>query len=348
MHSGTVAAVSALRVLVVGHGLIGRQRAAAVHDLSAELPVRLAATVDPVARDPELYGGIPHLSSLDGVAADDYDAAVVALPHTLAVTAAARIIETGHPVLIEKPLGTSAQDAHALETAAGRLERPSFVGYNYRFLPHVRDLFAAVADGRLGTLRTIDMLIGHGGHPGSAEGWKLRPDRGGGGVLLDPGVHLLDLLLSLDGDAELEHVAATRGFWGTGIEEDVAATFCHDQMLATVRVSHIRWVNTFRIEVVGDDGYALLEGRGGNYGPMISRLGRRWAWDGDPAGRSQRETEEVHDYSARNRSLEDELTAVIRRWLGEPPDHSGPQPATMADGRRVTELCEAMYAALPE
>jgi hypothetical protein len=114
-----------------------------------------------------------------------------------------------------------------------------------------------------------------------------------------------------------------------------------------MRISHIRWVNTLRIEAIGNDGYMFLEGRGGTYGPMISRAGRRWAWQDDPEERPQRETEEVRDYGADNASLEDELEAVLRRWLGEPAPSEGARPATMAEGRRVTELAAELYEMLP-
>lgn len=325
-----------MRILVVGHGLIGRQRAAAAHELAS-----VAATVDPVERDASLYGGAPHFASLADVDLASFDAAVVALPHDLAVPTTFELLQAGKPVLVEKPLGLTAADAKMLDDAASDL--PCFVGYNYRFLPHVVDVFGALD--QIGKLRSVDMLIGHGGHPGSAEGWKLRPERAGGGVLLDPGVHLLDLLLLLAPSLELALAAGTRGFWKTGIEEDLLLAFRSDEVLASVRVSHIRWVNDLRIEIVGEDGYALIEGRGGNYGPMRSRIGRRWAWSDDPEGRAQRETEVCADHGSANASLDVELASVIAAWRGDqlPP---GPAPATFAEGRRVTELVEALYAQL--
>ena len=333
-----------LRVAVVGHGLIGSQRAAALHALAQSEPVTLAATVDPAPRADDLYDGVPHLERVQALDPESFDAAVVALPHDLATPTATSLLEQGKPVLVEKPLGLTGHEAEAIAARAEPLERPSFVGYNYRFLPHVLDLRAAIAAGKLGKLRSVDMLIGHGGHPDSAASWKLSPQRAGGGVLLDPGVHLLDLLLLLDPELAPAHVAGTRGFWGTGIEEDLVAVLEHGDLLATLRVSHIRWVNTLRIEVVGEDGYAILEGRGGNYGPMTSRVGSRWGWHDDPQGRSQRETETAHDHGADNRSLDDELRAVVGRWLGD--GDGAAQPATMAEGRRVTDLVESMYALL--
>jgi predicted dehydrogenase len=165
----------------------------------------------------------------------------------------------------------------------------------------------------------------------------------------DPGVHLLDLLLCLAPEARCEWVAATRPFWRTGVEEDVALGFTGDTLLGSVRVSHVRWVNTFRIEVFGDDGYAILDGRGGNYGDLTARFGRRWAWHGAPAGTAQRATERTFDAGREDRSLEAELEAVLRAWLGESPAATAhPGPATIADGVRIARLCDDLYARLRE
>ena len=329
------------RVVVVGQGLIGSRRAATLAALDG---VAVAATVDPLATQAaSLPFGIPHFLGLEQVDPSDYDAAVVSVPHDVATGLARQVLAAGKPVLLEKPLGVSGTEARALEGLAARLALPSFVGFNYRFLPSVRLLAGEIAAGRLGVLRNVDLMIGHGGHPGSAEGWKLDPKRAGGGVLLDPGVHLLDLLLQIAPGAACRDVEATRGFWGTGIEEDLVATFREGPLIATVRVSHVRWVNTFRIEAFGDDAYAIAEGRGGNYGPITIRRGERWAWArGDGVG--QRETEHVLDFGPDDPSLADETSAVVGTWRGVPPENDGLRPATMSEARAVTELCDELYA----
>jgi 1,5-anhydro-D-fructose reductase (1,5-anhydro-D-mannitol-forming) len=331
--------VSPLRVAVVGLGLIGRQRAEALERIEG---ATLAATVDPAVDGSTATACSPHYATLAELAPDAYDAAVVAVPHDRAVSLAASVLAARRPVLVEKPLGVCGADARALEALAAGLSRPSFVGYNYRYLPAVGELLRRAGAGELGELRNVDLLVGHGGHPGSAVGWKLDPARAGGGVLLDPGVHLLDLLLALAPPVACVSIEATRGFWPTGIEEDVVATLRAGRLLATVRVSHIRWVNTFRVEAFGEDGYAIAEGRGGNYGPMTLRAGRRWAWRAGAV--SQRESEEVLDYGTHNDSLRDELADVVARWRGVETAPGKPQPASMSEARRVTELCEQLYS----
>ena len=331
-----------MKVLVVGHGLIGKQRAAA---LFAHEAVELAGTVDPAGRDAALYDAAPHFERFEDVPAASYDAAVIALPHDLAPPVARSVLGQDKPILIEKPLGRDLDEARSIVAAAAGAKLPSFVGYNYRFIPNVRAALAQARDGKLGKLRSLDFLLGHGGHPKSAEGWKLRPERAGGGVLIDPGVHLLDLLLCIDPELELSHAEATRGFWPTGIEEDLVTVMSHGSLLATVRVSLVRWVNTFRLELMGEDAYALVEGRGGNYGPLALRVGKRWGWN-DGSGRAQRETEQAQDFGAKDPSLRDELAAVVARWTGQPAPDEGPPPATLEDGLRVAELCARMYEKL--
>jgi 1,5-anhydro-D-fructose reductase (1,5-anhydro-D-mannitol-forming) len=327
-----------LRVAVIGLGLIGRQRAHALRRIEG---ATLAATIDPALMAADAIDGGSHYAALTDLPHDAYDAAVIAVPHDAACWIAASVLREGKPVLIEKPLGVRGSEARRLEALAAGLPLPSFVGYNYRYLPAIRELLSRARGGELGGLRSLDMFVGHGGHPDSAIGWKLDPKRAGGGVLLDPGVHLLDLLLWLIPSADCTSIEATRGFWPTGIEEDVVAVFRERHVIATIRVSHIRWVNTFRVEAFGDSGYAIAEGRGGNYGPMTLRVGRRWAWaDGDAA--SQRDSEVVRAYGASNDSLRDELADVVAIWRGEKPT-GAPLPATMSEARGITELCDRLY-----
>jgi 1,5-anhydro-D-fructose reductase (1,5-anhydro-D-mannitol-forming) len=330
----------AVRVIVVGLGLIGARRAQALERIG---DARLVATVDPGASRPSGETRTPHHGSLQDIPIDDYDCAIVAVPHDVALGIARTLLQRGKAVLIEKPLGVRGAHARELEALAAGLERPSFVGYNYRYLPAIAELLRRAAAGELGSLRNLDLLVGHGGHPGSAEGWKLDPARAGGGVLLDPGVHLLDLLLRLVPEARCTNVQATSGFWPTGIEEDVVATFRSAHTICTVRASHVRWVNTFRVELFGDDGYLIAEGRGGNYGPMTLRAGRRWAW-AQPGVSSQRESEQRLHFGEHDDSLHAELADVVARWRGGPPASAQPRPASMGEGREITELCERLYA----
>jgi 1,5-anhydro-D-fructose reductase (1,5-anhydro-D-mannitol-forming) len=333
------------RVVVIGHGAIGKIRAKALFERGAAHGATLVATVDPRPRDPVLYGGAQHHASLDEIAPEAFDAAVLALPHDLAHPVAMRLIGQKKVLMVEKPLGLTGKESDAIVTAASAAKLQGFVGYNYRFLPAFKLALAAVRRGELGRLRSIDMILGHGGHPKSDEEWKLDPKRAGGGVILDPGVHLFDLMACIEPELEPVFARGTRGFWKTGIEEDVVCVFATGACIATVRVSHIRWVNTFRVEIVGDDGYAILEGRGGTYGGQTLRTGKRWGWN-DGSKRTQKETEVVHEFGVANASFEEELDAVLDAWSGNADAATSVTPATFEEAAKVAHLCDSLYGML--
>ena len=116
-----------------------------------------------------------------------------------------------------------------------------------------------------------------------------------------------------------------------------------EMLLVTLRVSHIRWINTFRIEMFGEGAYCIAEGRGGNYGPMTLRFGKRWGW-AIGRGVTQQESEAVQDFGTMDMSLRDELAAVIHSWrTGRVADHNF-HPATFAEARAVIELLDELYA----
>jgi predicted dehydrogenase len=116
--------------------------------------------------------------------------------------------------------------------------------------------------------------------------------------------------------------------------------------MASLRVSLIRWTNTFRAEFVGEDGYAVIDGRGGTYGNAVLRFGKRWAW-ADGTGRSQRETEEVIDFGAKAPPyLEEELEGVYESWLRRKTKVEFPHPATVEEALRVAEACDELYELL--
>ncbi|MCW3069890.1 MAG: Oxidoreductase, partial [Solirubrobacterales bacterium] len=85
-----------LRVLVIGYGLIGRQRAAALGELPG---VCLAGTVDPDAADPAGETGAAHYTDIAQVSPELYDAAIVAVPHDRATELAETVLYAGRPVL---------------------------------------------------------------------------------------------------------------------------------------------------------------------------------------------------------------------------------------------------------
>jgi predicted dehydrogenase len=187
-------------VLLVGCGAIAELlHAPTLAALEQAGAVRVAGLVDPApARRAVLGKFFPHAPGVDQVAALPATAGatlgLVASParfhaeHTLALFA------RGAHVLCEKPLAATLAEADAMNNAAARAGCLLAAGHIRRFYPSVRGIRSILQSGRLGHVRDVDYVEGHRfGWPAATPSF-FRRDQGGGGVLLDVGIHVLDTL----------------------------------------------------------------------------------------------------------------------------------------------------------
>jgi predicted dehydrogenase len=326
-----------IRVGVIGCGLIGRERLDAVKKLAAKgLPVTVGGVFDASAELTQKaatdYQALAH-ESLDALLAADYDLVVIALPHDLTVQIALKALQGRGNVLVEKPMGRDLKEAKQLIDAGGdRLK----IGFNYRFYPGIRQAIKDARSGRFGEVITIEFLLGHGCFPGQEKTWKLNAERAGGGCLIDPGIHLLDLCLLLAPEGlEVAGGSSWSGFWKTGIEEDVNLILRGKHMSISLHVSIVHWRSVFKMAVHGTDGYGVVTGRNRSYGPQSYTVGPRWGWQ---SAASQAASEKVELETDGMDVFADEMESLL--FASEGADASWPRAATSADALRVMQLLD--------
>jgi predicted dehydrogenase len=211
---------------------------------------------------------------------------------------------------MEKPMGRNLQEARKLHSHENA--KNLSIGFNYRFMPSVQQAKLILEKGDLGKIHTVKMDLGHGGAPKDNLSWKLNPDSAGGGVVLDPGIHLLDLigyLFDLQ-PSEINFTGANswKGFWDTGIEESVNVIGNFHGSLLSISVSIVAWRTRFEIEIIGTEGYLRLSGRGRTDGPQRVIIGKRWGWVN---AKSQSDSEITNEVA----TTDDSLALELASWL---------------------------------
>ncbi|MDH6697007.1 Gfo/Idh/MocA family oxidoreductase [Streptomyces griseoviridis] len=181
-------------------------------------------------------------------AAGDLDVVHVCSPNRLHAEHTLAALAGGAHVICEKPLATTAADAERLVSAAREAGRVAAVPFVYRYHPMARQARALVAEGRLGTILTLDAAY--------LQDWLLDPgddnwraDSAAGGpsrAFADIGSHLCDLIEFVTGRrihrlaARTRTVHAHRG--GREVtNEDIAALLVEldDGALGTLLVSQL-------------------------------------------------------------------------------------------------------------
>jgi predicted dehydrogenase len=292
---------------ICGLGLIGRKRLDALLNLGYKSSQIITFDPNNSLKKSEKF---IVAESIDSILDSGVNMVIIATPHDIAPDLTRKFLDRGARVLMEKPMGRNLEEAKKLHshTNAKNLS----VGFNYRFMPSVQQAKSILENGDLGEIHSVKMDLGHGGSPNDKNSWKLDPNAAGGGVVLDPGIHLLDLigyLFNLQA-SEIQFTGANswKGFWGTGIEESVNAIGNFHGSLLNISASIVAWRTRFETEIIGTEGYLRISGRGRTDGPQLLTIGRRWGWMN---AKSQVDSEIVKTLATADESLALELTA----WL---------------------------------
>lgn len=144
-------------------------------------------------------------SDLAGVVqADDVDAVYVASPVHRHAAESIAAIRAGKHVICEKPVALSVEAGERMVEAAEEAGVRFAVAYYRRFFPKSRKIRALLDDGAIGTPVVCEITICSRPDitPDNPKYWRLIPEEGGGGALMDVGSHRLDLACYFLGDPD--------------------------------------------------------------------------------------------------------------------------------------------------
>lgn len=189
-----------MRIAIIGCGAISElYYVPAIHALQSLYPVEVSALVDPSTERLEVLGSAfpsaQRLTNLQSLQGEDCDGAILASPSRFHAAQAKELIGRGIPALIEKPLAHSEAEALEIAEATEAGDTLAAVGMFRRFWPFARWVREAIAYDSFGHLQSIDWREGGPFDWPAATTAFFEPEKAGGGILLDIGSHVLDLLI---------------------------------------------------------------------------------------------------------------------------------------------------------
>jgi len=259
-----------LRFAIIGCGLIGGKRAAALPpgsllyacDLIAARAAALANSVP---------GCTPLLEPRVALADPAVNAVIISTLNASLAPLALAAVRAGKHVLVEKPGALNAAQLRTIRDAARTAGVRVRLGYNHRFHPALQKARELLGSGVLGPLMFLRGRYGHGGRPGYDREWRADPKLSGGGELIDQGVHLIDLAGWFLGEFLKIEGHATTYFWDMKVDDNAFLSLrTATGQTAWLHVSCTEWKNLFSLEIYGRDAKLAIDGLGGSYG--VERL----------------------------------------------------------------------------
>lgn len=202
-----------LKVGVIGVGVAAGWY---VDILKTTADARLAAVLRGPGKDTEAVScawQVPCFNDLEAFLAHGLDAIIVASPSGEHFMHARAALQAGIHVLVEKPITLQVAEARTLVQCARNNDLRLGVTFQRRVDPLFRQVKQAIDAGKLGTPTLLGITMPYLREQSyyDSASWRGTYALDGGGVLMNQGIHLVDLALWLFGPvSQVAALAATR------------------------------------------------------------------------------------------------------------------------------------------
>ena len=190
------------------------------------------------------------------------DCVFITLPNYLASTVTKKFLEKGVNVFCEKPPAKNYKEMLSVIKVEKRNDAILKYGFNHRYHSSIQYAKKIIDKKILGKILNIRGLYGKSKIVTYEKGeWRSKKKFAGGGILLDQGIHLLDLVNYFCGPFFNYKSFITNKYWKYDIEDDAFAIFKNkNDVIVSIHSTAVEWQHKFRIEISLQNGSIELNG----------------------------------------------------------------------------------------
>ena len=250
-----------LKVGIAGYGVVGKRR----HECIVRGGRMEVVAVCDRRFDGEgsLPDGIRYYTNYRRLLGEALDVLVVCLTNDIAAEVTMAGLQKGLHVFCEKPPGRSVreiQDVIVCERGC-----PGFklmYGFNHRYHESVVDAVKILRGGELGGIINLRGVYGKAKLiTFNQPDWRTKREIAGGGVLLDQGIHMVDLMRLFAGDFTDVHSFISNSHWGYDVEDNAYAIMrTSSGIVGMLNSSATQWRHRFHLDINLERGSLILGG----------------------------------------------------------------------------------------
>lgn len=260
---------------ILGYGKMGQIRAniiesspkasiKAVFDENASLSnsdYRVMGNINEIINDPEI------------------DAVFICTPNYLNRFFTIMALNAGKHVFCEKPPAFNSQEVEEIVKHEKRSRKKLMYGFNHRHHESIKKMKELINAGEYGKVLWLRGRYGKSVDSTFFNTWRAKRSLAGGGILLDQGIHMLDLFQLLGGGFDQVKSEVSNLYWNLDIEDNVFAIYKNSKtgVVASLHSTMTQWRHLFSLEVFLENGYMVLNGlktSSGTYGDEILSIAK--------------------------------------------------------------------------
>jgi len=326
-----------LKAVVVGYGKMGKIRVSCIEEHSNMELVAIC----------EVNGQI---HNLDVPVCRDYkellryqpDVVFTCTPNLYLSDIVCFFLEKKVHVFCEKPPGRSKEDVERMLDVekTNPCVKLKF-GFNHRYHQAVLDAKSIIDKGRFGKILWMRGVYGKAGGSQYEKWWRNNKEISGGGILIDQGIHMVDLFRLFCGEFDEISSFINRLFWPVEVEDNVFALLRNkNNQVAMLHSSATQWKHKFILDIYLEKGYVIISGilsSTGTYGTETLKIAK-CVYDNE--GYPLPNPDEIINYYEDDRSWEMEIDEFLSSIYDNVPIKIG----TCIEAYKTMELIEKIYA----
>src|SRR3989338_2419416 len=305
-----------LKVGIAGYGLVGKHRRKCI---DSNQNLKLVAVCDKTLPKSGIFeDGIRYYDHYHGLLNEELDILFVCLTNDVAPKVTIAGLNKGINVFCEKPPGRNLEDIS--KVIACEKNHPNLklmYGFNHRYHYSVREALNIVYSGELGKVINLRAVYGKSKLiTFNQPDWRTKREIAGGGILLDQGIHIVDLIRLFAGEFNEVYSFISNNHWKYNVEDNAYAIMrTQHGVVAMLHSSATQWRHRFELDITLEKGSIILGGilsTSKSYGAETLRIA--WASDddvGDPK-------EQVTRYN-RDPPWDDEIKYFVKSILIDSP-----------------------------
>ena len=262
----------------------------------------LVAVMDRVSAVAEQIGkkyGVPYFTAEEEMLKNvDCDAVYIGTPVVCHFDQAMLALKYGKNVFVEKPVALNAKDGKALVEAFEKANKQITIGYMMKYHnlhEKAREIIETDGIGQVNDIRVQFSCW----YPDIKGAWRQNKQLGGGGAIMDLGVHCIELVEYLLGEeiAEVKSFYSTRTFsyevedGGVIIFKTVSGALGHIDVNFNIPDK----ASESKLEIYGSKGYIICKGTLGQ--EETGNLLHLYAPQGDYSAQQNRTTDKPVEYA---------------------------------------------------
>jgi len=249
-----------LKIGIAGFGKMGQIRAKEIFKNKDTSLVAIFEQYSEVTN--EKYADVILCKKYSELLEQELDAVFVCAFNDVTAEYTIKALEKGLHVFCEKPPAHTVAELEKVLAIEQQAKQVLKYGFNHRLHYSVIEAKKLIESEKMGKLLWIRGVYGKAGSIDYDKNWRNYKKYSGGGILLDQGIHMLDLMCYFtDSNFEVLNAKLTNSFWDIEVEDNAFITMQNSEnVVATMHSSATQWKHKFLLEMEFEDGYINLDG----------------------------------------------------------------------------------------